>query len=439
LNRRQTLQSLLAWTADWQILLVGLLVPLYVLFASRLPVRVLALALLAIPVLWLLHWLARGRPFTPTPLDLPLLLWLITLPVGLWASALPEDSLPILLREVVAVALFYAMVASLNSAGKLKLAAVALIVGTALLAGLGMLGMQRMAKLPFLSGSLVSSLVDLIPHRILSFWNPESSGFHANITGGLLALFVPVTVAYAWAMSWPRRPHRLPLALLLWLLAAAEALVLVLSQSRGAMLGFAAALAVVAIGRNRRWAWLLPLVALVVVVAVVMAGAQPSLDLLLGGAADSAVSSAEGRLELFSRGLYMLQDFSFTGVGLGMFSRVLPLLYPLFLVGPDTEVAHVHNMYLQAGIDHGLPGLVVFLAILLLLAVMGSQAIRFSRKQAWEPLAIGLLAGLAAYSVHGFVDVIASSPRAHILIWAQWGLMVAVWRWAQAHQAERSE
>lgn len=430
--RRGTLKSLLSWTADWQVLLVGLLVPAYVLFAERLSLRTLALLLLVIPLLWLLHWLARGRPFLPTPLDLPLLLWLITLPVGLWASALPETSLPILLREIVAVALFYAIVNSLNSAGKLKLATVALIAGTVLLAGIGMLGMQRATKLPFLPGGLL----DLIPQRILSFWNPESTGFSANLTGGLLALFAPVTVAYAWAASWPLRLRKLPLAVLLWLLTAGEVLVLILSQSRGAIAAFAVALVAVAIGRDRRWAWLLLLGTLAVALAWAFAGAQPTVELLLGGAADSAVSSAEGRLELFSRGLYMVQDFSFTGVGLGMFSRVLPLLYPLFLVGPDTEIAHVHNMYLQAGIDHGLPGLIAFLAMLLLLAIMGSQAIRHSRKQAWEPLAIGLLAGLVAYSLHGFVDVVASSPRTHILIWAHWGLLAAVWRWAQVYQAE---
>lgn len=429
--RTGAIRTLFSWTAEWQVLLVGLLVPLYVLFFDRVSLCALALLLLVIPLLWLLHWLARGHPFLPTPLDLPLLIWLLTLPVGLWASALPETSLPFLLREVVAIALFYALVNSLNSAGKLKLATVGLIAATAFLAGVGLLGMQRAAKLP-----LFGNLIDLIPQQILSFWNPESTGFNANLTGGLLALFVPVTVAYAWANSWPLRPRRLPLALLLWLLAAGESLVLILSQSRGAILGFALALAAVAIGRNRRWAWLLPLGILAAFLALALVGAPPAVDLLLGGAADSAVSSAEGRLELFSRGLYMLQDFSFTGVGWGMFSRVLPLLYPLFLVGPDTEVSHVHNMYLQAGIDHGLPGLIALLAMIGLLFVMGGQAIRQSRKQAWEPLAIGLLAGLVAYCAHGFVDVMASSPRVHILIWAHWGLLAAVWRWALAGQAE---
>jgi putative inorganic carbon (HCO3(-)) transporter len=140
------------------------------------------------------------------------------------------------------------------------------------------------------------------------------------------------------------------------------------------------------------------------------------------------VQSAAGRLELFSRAIYMLEDFSFTGIGLGMFPRILSLLYPLFLVGPDTEVPHAHNILLQAGVDHGIPGLVVFLALLILLGVLGIQAIRESRGRPWEPLAIGLLAGLIAYLVHGQVDAYGYTPRAHILVWGHFGLLTAVWK-----------
>jgi len=174
---------------------------------------------------------------------------------------------------------------------------------------------------------------------------------------------VPVTAAFAWAArTWPRR-------LLLWSLFVGETLVLVLTQSRGALVGFAVALFVVAVGRDRRWGWAAPVLAVAVAVGVALYGVQPTLDLVMGGVGDSAIRSAEGRLELFSRGLYMLQDFPFTGVGLGMFPRVLPLLYPLFLVGPDTEVPHVHNIYLQIGIDHGFPGLIAFLAFIILLMI----------------------------------------------------------------------
>jgi putative inorganic carbon (HCO3(-)) transporter len=309
------------------------------------------------------------------------------------------------------------------------------MVGTALLAGVGLLGTRGFGGLP----PALGHLVNLVPEQALSFWNPESTGFNTNLTGGILAVFTPVTVAYALSASWPLRLSNARRAVVLWLLTAGESLVLVLTRSRGAILGFVAGLAVLAISRNRRWAWMLPVGGLAVALTLVLWGVQPTVNLVLGGTADSAIASVEARGELVSRGLYMLQDFPLTGVGLGTFSRVLPILYPRFLDGPDSEVAHVHNIYLQAGIDHGLPGLIAFVAMLFLLVAMGSQAVRLSRRQPWEPLAIGLLAGLAAYSVHGFIDVVASSPRVHILIWAHWGLVAGVWCWARAHQAATGE
>ena len=197
-------------------------------------------------------------------------------------------------------------------------------------------------------------------------------------------------------------------------------------------MGLAIALIVVAIARDRRWGWAVLVLAVLLAGAVTVLGVQTSLDWVMHRTGAGAVSSAEGRLELFSRGLYMLQDFPFTGVGLGTFPRVLPVLYPLFLVGPDAEVPHVHNIYLQMGIDHGFPGLIAYLAFVLLLAMMGVQTIRHSRGRSWEPLAIGLLAGLAAYLTHGWMDAIWHTPRSHPIIWGHFGLLTALWCWVKS-------
>jgi putative inorganic carbon (HCO3(-)) transporter len=414
------LRGCLDWLAGWQIVFVGLLAPVFLL-ADRLPTRVVALAVLAVLPVWFLHRLGRGRFFIPTPVDLPLLFLLATLPVGVWAAASPTLALPDLLQFLFGVTLFYALVNSLTSRRKVELAGGATLLGTALLAGWSAVGTAW-------SGSkfLPLDLAQRIPHLIGSIW--YSAGFNPNLVGGSLAILVPITAAYAWAArSWPRRS-------ILGLAFVIEAAILVLTQSRGALLGFAVALVVVAIGRDRRWAWALPVLALLVVLGMAVYGVQPSLELVMDSVGDSAISGAEGRLELFSRGLYMLQDFSFTGVGLGMFPKVLPLLYPLFLVGPDAEVPHVHNIYLQAGIDHGIPGLIAFLALILLLGVMGVQAIRHSRGHPWEPLAIGLSAGFAAYLIHGLVDAVWYTPRSNPILWGFWGLLAAMWCWARASQ-----
>ena len=412
-------QTKLDWLARWQILPVGLLAPIFML-ADRLPNKIVALAVLAIPALWGLHWVARGRFFTRTPLDVPLLILMATLPVGVWASALPALSLPPLLQYLFAVTLFYALVNSLTTGRKVELAGRATLIGTACLAGLGLVGTAWGSGSKFLPVDVSQYL----PPLLASFW--YSAGLHPNIVGGSLAVFVPITAAYAWAAgAWPRR-------LLLWMLLLVETSTLLLTQSRGALVGLAIALVVVALARDRRWGWAVLVLAVLLAGAVAVLGVQTSLDWVMHSTGAGAVSSAEGRLELFSRGLYMLQDFPFTGVGLGTFPRVLPVLYPLFLVGPDAEVPHVHNIYLQMGIDHGFPGLIAYLTFMLLLAVMGVQTIRHSRGRSWEPLAIGLLAGLAAYLTHGCMDAIWHTPRSHPIIWGHFGLLTALWCWVKS-------
>ena len=82
-----------------------------------------------------------------------------------------------------------------------------------------------------------------------------------------------------------------------------------------------------------------------------------------------ALGGADQRLEIWSRALYMLQDFPFTGIGMGAFRQVANLLYPFFLAGPDAEIPHAHNIFLQVGVDLGLPGLIAWLALLILVCV----------------------------------------------------------------------
>jgi putative inorganic carbon (HCO3(-)) transporter len=210
----------------------------------------------------------------------------------------------------------------------------------------------------------------------------------------------------------------------------AEISALILTQSRGALLGFAVALLLLAICRGQRWRWLVSIMIAAIAVGVVLYGTQSSMELVLDTVGESAIHSGETRQKLFSRGLYMLQDFPLTGVGLGMFSKVQALFYPLLLGEPGKEVAHLHNVYLQMGVDHGLPGLIAFLALVILLCLMALQVVRLSRGRAWEPLAIGLPAGLAAYLVHGMVDFTWGTPRSHPILWGYFGLVTAVWCWA---------
>ncbi|MGD9317484.1 MAG: O-antigen ligase family protein, partial [Anaerolineae bacterium] len=323
-------------------------------------------------------------------------------------------------QYLLGLTLFYALVNTVTSARRMELAGWVMLAGTAVLAGLGLVGTAWGTEVKFLPVELSQR----IPRLMGAFW--YSAGLHPNLVGGVLATLAPLTAAYAWsARLWPLR-------LFLWLLFLIASFALVLTQSRGALLGFAVALVVVAIGCKRRWLWLVLGLAAIVALLVALYGVPSALDSAIETAGTSAVLSGELRLELLSRGIYMLQDFPLTGIGLGMFPQVLPILYPSLLMGIGGEVRSVHNLYLQTGIDHGLPGLIAYLSFLMLLWVIGIRAIHSSRGRPWEPLAIGLLGGLAAYCTHGMVDVIWRTPRSSPIIWGCWGLLTAAWCWTRA-------
>jgi len=132
-----------------------------------------------------------------------------------------------------------------------------------------------------------------------------------------------------------------------------------------------------------------------------------------------------GRLEVWSRALYAIQDFPFTGMGLNTFRRIVPVLYPLFLIGPDYDIAHAHNHLLQAAVDLGLPGLIAYVAIWLITAIMLVSVWRRSQEDIWRTLAAGLGAGLLAHFIYGLTDAVALGAKPGIAWWALLGLATA--------------
>jgi len=44
----------------------------------------------------------------------------------------------------------------------------------------------------------------------------------------------------------------------------------------------------------------------------------------------TTLTTVSGRVEVWSRALYGIQDFPFTGMGMNAFRRVVPVLYPCF-------------------------------------------------------------------------------------------------------------
>ena len=381
-----------------------------------------------VPAMWLARRIGRGRVIRRTPLDWAILLMMVMVLVSLYATFDIAFSLPKVAGMVLAVAVYYAVVEYADSPRRLWIA-----VGVFLLAGLalsvvGLLGVAWSSKFAFLT-----ALTSRLPRLITGLPGAES-GLSGNELAGALEWFVlpawALTVWMARQLSegfWPGARKWVVLAL--GLVAAMTTGTLVLTQSRGGIIGMAVGMLLLLLMAGRRWRLIVWGVVVAVVIVTAWQGPARVWDAVTNEG--TALTTVAGRMEIWSRALYAIQDFPFTGMGMNTFRRIVPVLYPLFLISPDMDIAHAHNHLLQAALDLGIPGLIAYLALWLLAVVMIVQIWRSGAPAGQRVLALGISAGLLAYFVYGLTDVVTLGAKPGVVWWWLLALLTADWRLAQ--------
>jgi putative inorganic carbon (hco3(-)) transporter len=192
------------------------------------------------------------------------------------------------------------------------------------------------------------------------------------------------------------------------------------------------------------------IVGLVAVGGVVWGGTARS----SGAQGDSPLSldKVDGRVEVWSRAIYGIEDFPLTGMGLNTFRHVLPVLYPLFSIGPEVDLGHAHNEFLQAALDLGLPGLIAFIALYLGAFTMVGHIWRApidlptghapddqppgrrpDRAAERRTFALGLGGALLAHLVYGLTDAIALGAKPGLVFWLVLGLIAGLFEQTCSH------
>ncbi|MDP2954633.1 MAG: O-antigen ligase family protein, partial [Chloroflexota bacterium] len=404
-------------------------ITIFLVFLLLFPNPGSGLALAAIPVLWALRWAQQRHLKVRTPLDIPLLAILIMLLVTLYATAVLSLTWVALCQLLAGIALFYALVNRLRTGNDLLTSGKAVV-----LVGAGL------AILAPLSTNWVTDKVFSLPQVYGHFLMLLPETMHPNVLAGALVMVIPISVGLllyspsperTW-MAWLRHKGWIALAL------GGMVLTLTLTQSRGACQALVAALLVVSTIRFR---WMVTLVALLAIASsLVLAkfGPGPIMEALF---TTGALGGWEGRQEVWSRAIYMIQDFPYTGIGLGTFSRVAPALYPYFLLGPDADIPHAHNLFLQVAVDLGIPGLLAFLCLFfngMVMAWQGYRRFRLTEERALAGMALGLLGSLTAIFVHGMVDSVSWGAKPSIIFWVVMALCAVAYRLALEREGESS-
>ncbi len=370
-----------------------------------------------------LIWLARAwttRKLTVlTPLDLPILILLAWLPISYAVSAYPWLSLPKIYGVLLGAAFFYAVVNQVATRRDLAWAVSGLVLLCIAIAIAGLIGTDW-AQSKIISASFI---YDRLPHFIQGIPRSIAGGFARNGVGGTLTFIVPLLASFVFVRKWATsqgRPYEVWFPRLVWLALALSLITLALTQSRGAILGASVGLLAVAIWRERRFAW------------VIVAGAAVLIGVLLAGQGNALVEfllrmdahsgTLASRLEVWQRGVMMVQDFPFTGIGIGTYNNVAHALYPFFIAAPDEIVAHAHNNLLEVAVDVGIPGLVAYVALLTGFVVCAVRAYRTATDAGARALIAGLGFGMLAHQVFGLTDAFILGTKPGVLMWIYFAL-----------------
>ena len=354
---------------------------------------------------WAFRWLRLGRPSRSTALDWPILAFLVTALVGLWAAPSRADGLVRLDLFLGAAGLYY-LLANSPTASRERFGY-----------GLGVLAAALaiyFASQHDWTGAPAKYAVIGQVGRLLNRHVPQLNLYqpNPNVIANLLAVVLPVPVVQtvsglaAWrGVGWLQRAAAL--------LAGGSALViaagLVMTESRASALalGGAAGLAawwwlagrlIRAPGRARLGLFLCG-VAAAMLAMIAFAVAAPNLVTLALGSLPGP-NSAISRTELFGQVWRLAQDAPFTGGGLAAF----PGLYSTYILGvPNLYLTHAHNAYLNVLVEQGWPGLLSFVAVLTAALVAGARRSHGPAIGRDALVAAGLL-GLAVLVLQGFGD-----------------------------------
>lgn len=351
------------------------------------------------------------RPlWRPTPLDVPLFLFLATAAVGVWAAYNRPSAWDKFWLIVAALFLFYALARQPRT--NLWLAA----------AGCAALGVMAAGYFLLTHDWQAYPVKFTLVNRFGEWWmgiRPSVAGpqYHPNVMGGLMALLLPFTLACG-LFAWKRQ--RWLATLLIAVAVGFTFLALFLTSSRGAMLALSLALALwflwelvqrvgptVQLSRLQVFSLLLIPVALLLIVAFVWLGGPAA---LVGQVPGAGAENAPGRLELAGQTIELIGDFPFTGGGLDAF----PGLYSHYiLVIPFYVLPNGHNIFLDVTLEQGALGLLAFSGLVLgtfwllrrsaspLVEEPSSYALSFLRWATASSFLVMLLHGLVEDTVYG--------------------------------------
>ncbi|TEU12783.1 MAG: hypothetical protein E3J21_20240 [Anaerolineales bacterium] len=334
--------------------------------------------------LWSVRWLSQGYLTRRTPLDVPILLFLLSALVGLWPSYDLALSLPLFLMIVGGVALYYLLVNNCTTKHSKHI----------LSAGSLLLGLAVSVYFIIQPGHLVTGRI--FPEAWALQLHPNSV---ATFLEGMIPLALAMTIAEK--RPWPR--------VFYGLCAATFALALLMTASQGAWVALALCGIIWLCTRFHRmgmvFAVIMPISVVVPGAYLVFNNAASLNSIPIVGTTLVSLFARPDRLEVYRNSLYLIQDFLFTGIGLGDVFAMVYSRYALLIRVPF--LTYSHNLFLEIWLDQGVLGVISFLSLIAAFYLFVRRVLsHLSRIEEKAPSAVfqGCWLGVTATLIHGLFD-----------------------------------
>ena len=329
-------------------------------------------SILVVTLVWVVLWLSGEFPLIKTPLNFPILILAIMILVSTLVTYNLGISIGFVAGAVLGLVAFFTVLQFAGNPGGWWLIFFLFMAVNGFLA----LSVSLMVEWPQNKIELLSPLTSHLagPLVIISLLARRP---HPNLIPVFLLALLPILLVFTvhilrkrniWiTLLGSKKTNRLTLCLITFLILAS--LDLLASQSRSGYIAYAlACISILLIASSWRIRWFLLICLLIVTwlgLSLVSGGNLAALpeyyQQTLSTDNTFSLDSFESRLEIWQRAFYGIQDFAFTGMGMGTFGYLMPSLYPLPGIRSDGLPLNAHNTYLQAGLDLGIPGLVALL------------------------------------------------------------------------------
>ena len=400
----------------------------FLLFPERF-ILLTALFLILLATLWLAPLLAVRSPLIPsTPFNAALCVFGLALCIAILVTSDPDLTLSKATGLILGLGVWRYLVLAIRQRTQVGWAMAAyLAIGLGFIA-FGLLNADWVLK----SSSQVS-----LPALSAASSDANNGGIHPNQIAGTITLVLPLLAALLISSisQAGQRPGLVRWALLLATLSCSTALLL--TRSRSGWAGVLGGLIVLLLlwgltmdpSPNRRLVRLSAAGVITLLLLLLTAlGPQRLQQMWLDPPQETAVgsfSTLNFRQDLWPWAVQAIGDFPYTGIGLGSFREAGRRLYPL-PISPTFDFAHAHNVFLQTALDVGIPGLIAYIALLLVSTTAAWQTAK--KHRALRAASVGLLSSLAAFHIYGLADALALGSKPAVLLWAVFGLLAVMVR-----------